>query len=439
MLDYTPTKIVASPLDLLVALNPWWSKKSFEAGIRREKYFTKIRKYLGTGEIVVLTGVRRSGKTTLLFQIIDDLIRNRQVDPRSILFVNCDEPEIARLENPLETLLETYRRDVYGGQKAFLILDEIQTVDGWERWVKSLYDRKQFTIVISGSTSCLLDSHLSTLIAGRYLPVRVYPLDFAEYVVFSGESVPHDSVSLASAKYRLLHLLGDYLRGGGFPQVVLQNDEAIRRDQLKAYYDSIVYRDIVRVNEVRNQRALGDLLAYCMTNVTSLYSYRNLQEMLGIDFETVKEYLHYAERAKILFEVQYFSYSLKTQSRNNKKIYCIDNGLRNAVSFRFSEDEGKLAENLVFLELRKRECEVYYWKKQGEVDFVVKNPDRSLTAINVSYTDALADREAEALLEFADLHNAKVRECILLTKDTEKREGAIRYVPLWKWLLGAAR
>jgi uncharacterized protein len=438
MQEYTPTKNVSSPLDLLAALNPWWSGRPFETGIRREKYFAKIQKYLGAGEIVVLTGVRRSGKTTLLFQIIDDLIRSRQADPRSILFVNCDEPEIARLENPLETLLETYRRDVYGGDTAYLILDEIQAVDGWERWVKSLYDRKQYTLIISGSSSYLLDSHLSTLIAGRYLPVHVYPLDFAEYVVFSGERLPSDPVSLASAKYRVLHLLGEYLREGGFPRVILQNDDAIRRDQLKAYYDSIVYRDIVRVNEVRNQKALSDLLAYCMANVTSLYSYRNLQEMLGIDFETVKEYLHYAEKAKILFEVRYFSYSLKAQSRNNRKIYCIDNGLRNAVSFRFSEDEGRLAENLVFLELLRQDCEVYYWKRQGEVDFVVKNPDRSLTAINVSYTDTLPEREEKALLEFANLHTSEVRECILLTKDTEKREGGIRYIPLWKWLLGVA-
>ncbi|MFA5613152.1 MAG: DUF4143 domain-containing protein, partial [Methanoculleus sp.] len=132
----------------------------------------------------------------------------------------------------------------------------------------------------------------------------------------------------------------------------------------------------------------------------------------------------------------YFSYSLKVQSRNNKKIYCIDNGLRNAVSFRFSEDEGRLAENLVFIELKKQGHEVYYWKKQGEVDFVVKHPDRLLTAINVSYTDTLPAREEKALLEFRDLHDPRVRECILLTKDTEKREGAVRYIPLWKWLLG---
>jgi len=437
MLEYISTNHMASILDLLVALNPWWSGKPFEAGIRRERYFTKIEKYLETGEIVVLTGVRRSGKTTLLFQVIDDLIRNRGVDPRSILFVNCDEPEIARLDDPLEVILETYRRDVYAGDAVYLILDEIQTIEGWERRVKSLYDRKQFTLIISGSTWYLLDSNLSTLIAGRYLPVHVYPLDFAEYVVFSGEDLPADPVTLAAARYRLLHLLGEYLREGGFPQVVLQGDKAIRRDQLAAYYDSIVYRDIVRASEVRNQRALGDLLAYCMTNITSLYSYRSLQEMLGIDFATIKEYLYYAEKAKILFEVQYFSYSLKVQSRNNKKIYCIDNGLRNAVSFRFSEDEGRLAENLVFIELKKQGHEVYYWKKQGEVDFVVKHPDRSLTAINVSYTDTLPAREEKALLEFRGLHDPRVRECILLTKDTEKREGAVRYIPLWKWLLGA--
>lgn len=137
-----------------------------------------------------------------------------------------------------------------------------------------------------------------------------------------------------------------------------------------------------------------------------------------------------------MFETQYFSYSLKAQSRNNKKIYCIDNGLRNAVSFRFSKDVGQLAENLVFVELLQREKEPYYWKGKGEVDFVIKNEDGSLGAINVSYTNDIDEREVSGLNEFREQFRDKVVELIVLTKDVGQSKGGIRFVPLWKWMLG---
>jgi len=423
-------------LELLVSLNPWWSGKDFETGVRRERYSSKIRKYYASGEIVVLSGVRRSGKTTLLYQLIHDLIHEQDVDPRSILFVNCDEPALARLEQPLETVLDTYRREIYSREGACLIFDEIQNIPGWERWVKAIYDRKQFRLVISGSSSYLLDSEVSTLISGRYLSVPVYPLDFSEYLLFHEIEAGTDPITLASRKYEILQQLRHYIHEGGFPQVVQQSDESVKTDQLRAYYDSIVYRDIVRVNEVRNQRAMSNLLFSLLTNIASPYSYRQLVQVLGIEAVTVGEYIHYAEIAKVLFEVRFFSYSLKTQARNNKKIYCMDNGLRNAVLFTFSADEGKCVENLVYLELRRRGHEPYYWKKKGEVDFVLKNPDNTLSAVNVTYTDAIPGREMDALREFAAEFGSRVRDLVLITKDTTQMEGEIRCAPLWKWLLG---
>jgi len=424
-------------MDVLVSLNPWWSGKDFGIGVRRKHYSSKIRKYYATEEIVVLSGVRRSGKTTLLYQFIHDLIHEQNVDPRSILFVNCDEPALARLDRPLETVLDTYRREVYSKEGACLVFDEIQNIPEWERWIKAVYDRKQFRLVISGSSSCLLVSEVSTLISGRYLSVPVYPLNFSEYLLFQGVEAGTDPIALSSQKYEILEHLRHYLHEGGFPQVIRQSDEDVKKDQLRAYYDSIVYRDIVRVNEVRNQRAMSDLLFYLMTNITSLYSYRQLVQVLGIEAETIKEYIQYARMAKVLFEVRFFSYSLKTQARNNKKIYCIDNGLRNAVSFTFSADDGRCVENLVYLELRRRGYDPYYWKKGGEVDFVLKNSDNTLSAVNVTYTDDIPGREMDALREFAGVFGSRVKDQVLITKDTEKMDGDIRCIPLWKWLLGA--
>jgi len=426
---------MADLLELLVALNPWWSGRDFDTGVRRDRYLSKIKRYCTTGEIVVLSGVRRSGKTTLLCQMIRDLIDEQGVDPRSILFVNCDEPTLAHLDRPLEAVLDTYRSNIWSGEGAWLVFDEIQTIAGWERWLKATYDRKRFRLVISGSSSYLLDSEVSTLISGRYLAVPVYPLDFSEYLLFHGMGIEPDPVTLAARKYDILNLLGQYIREGGFPQAVRQEDGDVKADQLRAYYDSIVYRDIVQVNKVRNQRALADLLSYLLTNIASPYSYRQLVEVLGIEAATIREYIRYAEMARVLFEVQYFSYSLKVQARNNKKVYCIDTGLRNAVSFTFSADEGRCVENLVFLELRRRGGDPYYWKKMGEVDFVLKNPDNTLTAINVTYTDTPPEREMNALREFAADFDGRVKDLVLITKDTARTDGGIRCVPLWRWLL----
>ena len=424
-----------SLFELLTSLNPWWNGQDFDTGRTRTRYFSKIQRYLETKEIIVLSGVRRSGKTTLLFQIVKHLITIQKVSPRNILFVNCDEQDISALENAISNVVDTYRKEIAAKGTLYLVFDEIQNIKGWERAIKSLYDRKNYKIIISGSSSYLLDSQLSPLLSGRYLSVPVFPLDFREYLSFHDIEISNDPVNLAAHKYEILTMLKQYLREGGFPIVVLQKEELTKQDYLRAYYDSIIYRDIIRINEVRNQKALSDLLHYLFTNIASPYSYRRLKEMLGIDLEAVKDYIHFAEMAKILFEVQHFAYSIQAQSRPNKKIYCIDNGLRNVVSFRFSEDEGKLAENLVFVDLIRTGASPYYWKKKKEVDFVIKSADNTLTAINVCYTDDIPDREVASLQEFEKEFGKTVKDRIILTKDLEEKRDGISYIPLWKWLI----
>ena len=421
--------------ELLTSLNPWWSGQDFDTGRDRKRYFEKIERYLETEEIIVISGVRRSGKTTILFQIIKHLITKQHVLPENILFVNCDDPEISALDNAISHVVDTYRKEIFVSGTLYLVLDEIQNINGWERTIKSLYDRRNFKIIVSGSSSYLLDSQLSSLLSGRYLAVPVFPLDFREYLSFHDIEVPDNPVTIATHKYEILMQLKQYLREGGFPHVILQKNELTKQDYLKTYYDSIVYRDIIRFNDVRNQKALADLLHYLFTNITSPYSYRKLKDMLGIDLTTVQDYIHFAGVAKILFEVQQFAYSLQAQTRPNKKIYCIDNGLRNAVSFRFSKDEGKLAENLVFIELIRSGAAPYYWKKKKEVDFVIRLPDNSFIAINVCYNDDIPPREKESLEEFKKEFGDLVKDQIILTLDVERVDAGITYIPLWKWLI----
>ena len=426
---------MATLFELLAAQNPWWSGQPFDTGRERQKYLATIQRYLKTDEIIVLNGVRRSGKTTLLYQIIQQLITTNNVPAKNILFVNCDDPEITSRKNALLESVDTYRRENEAKGTIYLVFDEIQGVENWEREVKALYDRKNCKIILSGSSSYLLDSQVSTLLSGRYFSVPVFPLDFSENLQFQGIVLPKDAATRAAQKYEITTQLRHYLNEGGFPIVVLQQDERTKQDYLRAYYDSIVYRDIIRTNVIRNQKALARLLHYLLTNISSPYSYRRLKEMLGTDIDTVRDYIHFAGMAKILFEVQAFAYSLPVQARQNKKIYCIDTGLRNAVSFRFSGDEGKLAENLVFVELLRAGVTPYYWKGAREVDFVIMSPDNSLTAINVCYSDEIPDRERESLLEFVHKFGDAAKDLIILTKDYEAKEGMITCIPLWKWLL----
>jgi predicted AAA+ superfamily ATPase len=430
---------VTTLFEILNAQNPWWSGQPFDSGQERKKYLAEIKRYLKTGEIIVLSGVRRSGKTTLLYQTVRLLITTNKVPAKNILFLNCDEPEIAGRTGALLKAVDTYRREIAPKGTIYLIFDEVQAVDGWEREIKSLYDRKLWRIILSGSSSYLLEPQVSTLLSGRYFTIPVYPLDFCEYLRFHSIVPSKDKAKRAAQKYEITSNLRQYLHEGGFPVVVLQPDERTKQDYLRAYYDSIVYRDIVRTNVVRNQKALASLLHYLFTNIASPYSYRRLKEMLGIDIETVRDYIHFAGLAKILFEVQAFSYSLPAQSRQNKKCYCIDTGLRNAVSFRFSEDEGKLAENLVFLELMRSGDTPFYWKGTREVDFVTSSPDKTLTAINVCYCDDIPDREFEGLKEFAQEFEGKVNRLVILTKDYEEQREKITCIPLWKWLLEKGR
>ncbi|MEM4263963.1 MAG: ATP-binding protein [Candidatus Woesearchaeota archaeon] len=423
---------MAQLLEVLEKLNPWWQERPFETGITRDAYLHKISKYLKTKEILVVTGVRRSGKTVLLYQTIRDLISNQGIEPKRILFVNFDEPDLGELKDPIRNVLDVYFREVCS-EPAYLVFDEVQNVPGWEKWAKSIYDEKKHQLIVSGSSSHLLDSKLATLLSGRYLAIPVFPLNFREYLLFNNVLIK-DKLSLIANKNKIMNCLKKYLIEGGLPRIALQKEESLKTELLKTYHESLVYKDLVAQYNIRNVKVLKELIHYLYTTFTSSYSYKKISELLKIDFTTLKEYFHYLEEAKILFETSLFSYSLKVQSRNNKKIYCIDNGLRNAVSFKFSKDEGKLAENLVFVELKRREKEPYYWKNKGEIDFITKDADNSLTAINISYSDEIDEREIKSLLEFKKEFK-KTKELILLTKDTEKQEKGIKFKPLWKWLL----
>jgi len=417
--------------------NPWWEKGEVPEELkgRPRPEYKQLVNSVEIKEITIITGVRRSGKSTLMYQMIDDLLKNGTA-PEQILFVNLEDKKLTK--DSLEDIYSSYRQNINLNSKAYVFLDEIHRKEGWESWIRKKYDLKtKDKFVISGSCSYLLKKEYSTLLTGRNLTFEVMPLSFEEFLLFKNITVNKANLKkdilLEKTKLHILKNLDEYLKLGGFPEVVFKQ-ENFKTKLLEQYFDDILYKDIVDRYNLNSQKA-KDLALYLITNFTSLVSLRNLRNSLKISYDTIKDYMSYYKEAFLFFTMDHFSYSFKEQKTLASKIYCIDNGLRNAVSFKFSKDEGKLAENCVFIQLQRQEKKPYYWKNRGEVDFVIKNKDNSLTAINISYTDKIEERETKALLDFKKEFKAKAKQLTPITKDTEKKENGIKFIPLWKWLL----
>lgn len=426
-------------IELLAELNPWWELKRVPddlKGVPRGKYDLLLRS-VEVKEITIITGVRRSGKSTIMYQMVDFLLNKKNVLPEQILFVNLENTKLA--DESLEDIYNTYKASINPDKKAYVFFDEIHRKEKWEGWIRTHYDLKSnCKFVISESSSYLLKKEYSTLLTGRNLTFEIFPLDFKEYLSFKGIVLNLEGLRkktlLDKEKYVILNVFYEYLLMGGFPDVFFREKE-FKTKVLAQYFDDILYKDIVDRYSLNSQKA-RDFAIYLMTNFTGMISLRNLRNSLGLSYESIKDYLSYYKDAFLFFTIDHFSYSMKEQKTNPSKLYCIDNGLRNAVSFKFSKDEGKLAENLVCVALKGREKNIYYWRsaKQNEIDFVVKENDQSLSAINVSYTDDINEREIKPLLDFKKKFK-KTKHLMILTKNLEKYENDISFIPLWKWLL----
>jgi hypothetical protein len=358
----------------------------------------------------------------------------KRVEPKQILMLNFDDEALSK--SSLEEIYFTYKEKINPDRKSYIFLDEVHRVDGWEKWVRKKYDLKQEAkFVVSGSCSHLLKKEYSTLLTGRIISFDIMPLSFQEFIGFSGikldfSLLKEGAISIQD-RAKMASLIDKYLIYGGFPEIFFKKED-FKRIILKQYFDDILYKDILLRFDIKSQKP-KELAVYLATNICSNVSLRSLRNALNLSYDLIKQYISLYKEVFLFFEVNHFSYSLKEQKTRPTKIFCIDNGLRNAVAFKFSRDMGKLSENIVFLELIRRGFEVYYWKNKNEVDFVTKNEAGELEAINVSFTDEIPDRETKGLEEISK--EKRVRTRLILTKELEKEENGIKFIPLWKWLI----
>ena len=401
-----------------------------EQGVERE-WLAAIDKYVKLPQAVVITGIRRAGKSTLLKQIINKYYQDR------CYFLNFEDERLIDFKaSDFNSLLELFM-EIYGERKVFF-LDEIQNVEKWELFVRRMYDRG-YKFFITGSNASLLSREIGNRLTGRYLPVHLFPFSFGEFLSFKGQKVSPQSFSVTSQRSRVKKSFNEYLKWGGMPEYLKYKNI----DLLKGVYDDILYRDIVARYDIKDVKALRELALFFMSNRGSLFTYNKLKQFLGLgSVNTAKSYTGYLENSFLLFVVNQFSYSLKKQSISAKKAYAVDNGMLQAVSFQFSENRGKYLENLVYVELKRRGLEIYYYKTSGgfEVDFIVKNGRRITELIQVVRSlnsEKVRKREIRALKEAG--RELKIKKALILTEDGEdimKVDGIkIEVKPIYKWLL----
>ena len=382
--------------------------------------------FIKNKKISVISGVRRSGKSTLLKQI------SKRYD--GFYYLNFEDDRLSRFEiEDFSTLLELFL-ELYGKQKVFFF-DEIQNIYGWEKFARRLFDGG-YKVFVTGSNAKILSSELATTLTGRHLKMELYPFNFQEFLSYKKFEIKKRYTTEESAQIN--RYLREFIEFGGFPEIVESGNKA----ELQQIYQDILIKDLLLRFNIKEVKAFKELSVYLLSNTSSLISFRNLQKVLKFKSpNTVKTYVDYLEESYINFSVPKYDYSFRKQIINDRKIYSIDTGLVNVVSFAFSENKGRLIENLVFIELKNRNKEVFYHKDKYECDFVLKEGRKIVEAIQV--TDNISNeqiREREISGLFEAMNKYELNKGTILVFDGREEEKKVKgkkiiFLPLWKWLL----
>ena len=430
----------------LISVENFWGRPQ-EVGIERDHYLKHLNRLAKAKDFSIsIIGVRRSGKTFLTKQFLKKAI-DSGLDPKQTLYVNLEDPRFhpyLSLEL-LDEIYQAYRTFVNKEGFALIVLDEVQNIKNWEKWVRRTMEKENVQIVMTGSTSSLLKTEVSTALTGRSLTLEVFPLSFHEFLKFKGV-VLEDQLDVVKNKAKIERLFMEYLQFGGFPRVVLEEDEFLKREMLKELFDGIVMRDIVfrhGFRDVNSVKLAAELAINSFSSLKSVSSLRN--ELAGIlkrkvSPNFVAEVMEALRESYLLFTIPPFSPKIKDVKKYPKKIYAVDTGLATTVTLSFSKNLGRLVENAVALHLIKKygENNLFYYRGKREVDFILREGLRITKAIQVTWDLRESyEREVKALLEAMDVFN--LEEGIIVTADQEREEvyedKEIRVLPFWKFLL----
>lgn len=385
-----------------------------------------IEKFIKTQQVVIISGIRRCGKSSLLFLIKEKM----QLEEQDYCYFNFDDEriiaDVSILENIYNLHIELY------GKEPILFFDEIQNIENWEKFVNRIYEKGK-KLFVTGSNSRLLSSEISTSLTGRNKILELYPFSFGEFLHFQGNSINPNNAN-PRQKALIQKSFNKYLETGGFPLVIKENDLEL----INAYFQDILYRDIIaryRLSQVNEIKEVGLFFA---SNVGKLFSYSTLQAISGIkSLSSIKQYLKYYEQCYLFFYLKKFDYSVKKQIMNPKKVYTIDPAFANRIGFNFSQNKGRILENIIYLELLRKGKEVYFYAGKNECDFLIKEGIKIVDAIQVVYTidEFNITREINGLKEAMQTYNLTQGLIITYSDYPNTFSNCIKTITAWQWLL----
>lgn len=383
--------------------------RMFEQGTEREDA-DKIN--INVPFAIILSGIRRSGKSTLLRQLMRKT--------KGFYYFNFEDSRANGFRiDDFEKLDEIFHED-YGDQE-YYFFDEIQNAQKWELFVRRLVDIKKH-VIITGSNASLLSKELGTKLTGRHLTHEIFPFSFKEFLTIEKEK-------------RGINSFEKYLSAGGFPEYL----KLKRPDILQELLSDILARDITSRYKIRNQQVLKELAIYLLTNIGKKITYNSLKKNFKLgSIHTIISFLSYFGDTYMIFTIPKFDYSLKKMNISPKKVYSIDNGFSVKNSSSFFDDRGRLLENMVFINLRKKHKEIFYFQESNECDFIIKDESNVIQAIQVCYqiNKDNQERELNGLIEAMNMF--KLKEGLILTYNQDDKfivkDKVIKAVPMWKWL-----
>ena len=380
-----------------------------QIGIERTilKYIEKKAKL---PHVVVLTGLRRSGKSTLLRQLI-----KKQYNDKDFYYVNFEDERLFNFKAEDFNIIYETLVELFGEKKTFFI-DEIQNITNFESFVRRFYDMG-FKFFITGSSAKLLSKEIGTKLTGRHVDIVVKPFSFEEFLIFRNFKLDKQALFMTNIRVEIKKYFAEFLISGGMPEYIQYNDTEI----LTRVYGDIVIKDIVVRYKVDNVKELKELYQYLITTISQRFSYNSLKKFIKINSaNTIKKYIDYLEETYFVSQVSKFDYSLKRQIINDKKIYVVDNGFISMISTNLTKDNGWLLENLVFTKL-KNSKEVFYFSGKSECDFVAVENKIVKEAVQVCWnlTQTNRERELNGLLEAMD--KFKLKTGLILTDDQEEK------------------
>ena len=417
----------------------WLTERSFPPLTRRE---TEPVDLDALPSILAVVGPRRAGKTFFLYQLMADLLERGKAERRDVLFVDFED---YRLEGfaagDIDSLLTVFQQ-LAGRRPKFLVFDEVQHLPSWGRVLRTLHNRRCFRIAVSGSNSSLLADEIASTLRGRYDDLFILPFSFREFLRFKG--IPFDRPLLRTpARGDVIAAFGEYLRHGGYPEVVARASVQEKRKVLQNYYRTVVYRDIAERHNIRARHVLEHLMSAVVASPADLFSisaFAGHLKAAGLpgSKRTIANYLEYTKESFFTIMNEKCSYSQRKRMMNPKKVYLTDWGF-SALGREFSENRGKLLENVVAVELRRRRREMFYHKGWGECDFVLKSGTRLSEAIQVTWEIGPGNeaRELRGIREAMREHKIP-RGLVLTGVDTETRRiaaGKVTIMPVWRWLI----